>query len=316
MLTDFERFLSGRLDPITENDVFNYYDYICEREGVKPRDGGDTTLSSRTIRNYMDTLRSMFETLRRKGKISRNPFESADIKLPHREAHEKRPTEILDFAQVIHFCNTPSRFTKTGVRNRAILAVLFGGALRRTEAIDLKISDVRAVTESDGGTTIILKLWQTKAQKPQEQPLPHWAAERVLHLVQQRKFEGALLGQPLITNYRGREPDKEPDNAPMYVRTFDRLFGRMRRDAGLSNHITIHSARATAISYLFECGLPVRSIQEFSRHANSKTTEGYDRRKKRHLSVCASKALSYDKNHRVTEKVVARNQDLVVQGNC
>lgn len=310
-LNDLDRFMKGRLDLITENDVFNYFDELCERDGIAPREGDCFSLSSRTVRNQIDVLKAMFRSAKKRGAIDRNPFETADLRMPHLKSNEKRPTQMLDFEQVLEFCNTPSRFSREGVRDRAILAALFGGALRRTEVINLRICDVCRL-RTDIGEGLYLKLFNTKSQKPEEQPLPAWATERILLLVEQRLRDGAISKMPLVTQYRGRGTQKLPDNKHVPGSTFGRWFDANRRAAGLPEHITIHSARATAISYLFDLGIPLRSIQMFARHASAQTTEIYDKRNRTSVCEKAAQLLCYDKNHSNREKVVARDQHAMV----
>ncbi|NDC37340.1 MAG: hypothetical protein EBZ48_04735, partial [Proteobacteria bacterium] len=161
-----------------------------------------------------------------------------------------------------------------GVRDRALLAALFGGALRRSEAATLRLGDVR---KSNAGT-IYLYLRATKAKRDAEQALPKWAAAAVIAWVKQRATDGAGSGDFLFVGYTGRA-GKTPTPEPISASGVYKLFKLYCQRAGAGPYVTPHSARATAITRLLESGIAHREVQQFSRHASIQMVELYDKRR-------------------------------------
>lgn len=278
VLTDWERFLQIPLTEAGPDQVIDYYSYLKTLPGIKPRKSGTTLWASRTIRINMEILSGFYGYLYRRGLIKYNPVLMAAIRMPHPTKNEKRPTEALDFDRVMEFCNAPSRFKKSGIRDRGILACLFGGALRRSEVINITMDDVRLLPTKDK-PIYYLRLVNTKSGGTQEQALPDWAAERLTRIVEQRKAEDAGPTSPVFVHY---EASGKPSKNKLNTRTFRKIFSDWREHVGIGDEITPHSARATAITLLLSNGIPIREVQLFARHSSVTTTEQYD---KRHHSV-------------------------------
>lgn len=274
VLNDFYNFTGGDGLKATPDQIFNYYDDICKREGIEPRRDGNILYAARTIRSVMGVLVSYFKHHHRRGTIKTNPILVADIKMPHVRKNEKRPTEALSLDRVMAFCDAPSRFTKEGIRDRAMLACFFGGACRRGEVLNLRMNDVR-ILEGKARIVYYLRLVQTKSGMPQDQALPDWAAERVTRLVEQRKAEGAKDKSHMFVAY---SDDGKPREKRMCLQTFVKSFHFWRAHCGISRDITPHSARATAITQLLAQNIPIREVQHFARHSSVTTTEVYDKR--------------------------------------
>lgn len=271
VLLGFSEFVGGNLLETTVEDVFEYHDKLKKRDGIEPRLGGSRKLSGRTLKNTFEIINSFFNHAVKRGRIKFNPVERADVRLPHIEHNEKRATQIVDFDEVMTVCNGPSRHTKRGIRDRAILACLFGGGLRKSEVIKLNLADVMVNKKG-----LYLLLRNTKSGKTQTQALPDWASERVTRLLEVRKSEKAEAKDSLVVNYRTHK--EYPVNKPMPISTFDEIFYKWRNQAGISSYISPHSARATAISQLLALKIPIRDVQIFARHESVRTTEQYDKR--------------------------------------
>lgn len=279
VLTNWEQFIDTGLVEATPDHVIDYYSHVKTLPGIKPRKSGTTKWAARTIRITLEILGGFYGYLYRRGLIKYNPVLMASLRLPHPTRNEKRPTEALDFDRVMEFCNAPSRFKKPGIRDRAILACLFGGALRRSEVINLTMDDVRLWPTKTDKPIYYLRLVSTKSGGTQEQALPDWAAERLTRVVEQRKAENAGPTSPLFVHYQA---DGKPSETKLNTRTFRKIFSDWREHVGIGEEITPHSARATAITLLLSNGIPIREVQLFARHSSVTTTEHYD---KRHHSV-------------------------------
>ncbi len=248
---------------------------IIARHQTRKKDGLESTLSNATIAKKFAALRRMYRALMAADLgIKVNPFDSDLVPPPPKDAGRKRPTEMIDFALVKRIINLPDKLSAKGVRDRAILACFFGGGLRRSEVIALRVSDVR---KSAQGTTY-LYLRSTKARKDAEQALPKWAAAEVLALLKIRKEQKASGADYLFTAFTGRG-GKIATADPLSPAGLYLLFKDYCQRAGASQFATPHSARATAITKLLDAGIPHRKVQEFSRHSSIQMVEVYDKRR-------------------------------------
>jgi integrase len=206
--------------------------------------------------------------------ISENPFEVDKVPPPPKDAGRKRPTQMIDFDLVLDILTAPDQNTPKGRRDSAILAILFGGGIRRSELVSLRIADVR---KTSSGTTF-LYLRHTKAKRDAEQALPNWAAAPVWDLIAERRRDQASDGDYLFVGFTGRAGQrasaKPISDTGVYL-----LFKQYCMAAGAGAFATPHSARATAITKLLADGIPHREVQEFSRHASIQMVEWYDKRR-------------------------------------
>jgi len=207
--------------------------------------------------------------------IKHNPFDTDRTPPPARDAGKKRPTEMVDFELVMRVVNYPDTKHPKGRRDRAILAALFGGALRRSEVCQLTISDYRRSAQG----TPYLYLRATKARKDAEQALPTWAADALDLVVADRQLEGAFAGDPLFVAFKGKGMGRSSPREPISETALYRMFKQACMASGAGIFVSPHSARATAITKLLTEGLTHREVQEFSRHSSIQMVEVYDKRR-------------------------------------
>jgi integrase/recombinase XerD len=241
----------------------------------RKKDGLEATQSNATIHKKFAALRRIYRMLIASNLgIAENPFEVDKVPPPPKDAGRKRPTQMIDFDLVLDIISLPDQNTAKGRRDRAILAVLFGGGIRRSELVSLRIADVR---KTSSGTTF-LYLRHTKAKRDAEQALPDWAAEPLWDLIAERKRDKAADGDYLFVGFTGRAGNtmtgKPISDTGVYL-----LFKQYCMAAGAGAFATPHSARATAITKLLADGIPHREVQEFSRHASIQMVEWYDKRR-------------------------------------
>lgn len=254
------------------------------------KDGLDATQSNATIHKKFAALRRIYRMLIASNVgIAENPFEADKVPPPPKDAGRKRPTQMIDFDLVMEIVSIPNPETPKGRRDRAILATLFGGGLRRSEVVGLRIGDVK---KTSSGTTY-LYLRHTKAKKDAEQALPKWASEYLWELIKERKANKAMDGDHLFISFTGKG-GSTATTKPMSDTGVYLLFKQCCMAAGAGMYATPHSARATAITKLLADGIPHREVQEFSRHSSIQMVEWYD---KRRYSVedSPAKELSYTK---------------------
>lgn len=246
----------------------------AQRSGSK-RDGLQSTLSNATIAKKLAALRRIYKVLMAADLgIAVNPFDRDRVPAPPPRSGQKRPTEMINFEKIKHILDMPSGADNKGLRDRAMLAVLFGGGLRRSELVALRIGDVKRTQKG----TLYLLLRATKGKRDAEQALPDWAAKRVDELVAARCSQGANPADYLFVGYRG-QGGRIPSCEPISDNGLYRIFKHYCERAGINAPVSPHSARATAITKLLEQGIGHREVQEFSRHASVQMVELYDKRR-------------------------------------
>ena len=243
-------------------------------------DGHQTTLSNATIAKKFAALRRIYRMILSADlgpielKIRHNPFDTDRTPPPPKDSGRKRPTEMVDFALVKKILTTPDASTPKGLRDQAILAVLFGGGLRRSEVVNLTLADIKRSPKG----TVFLRLRATKSKKDYDQALPNWAADPLLRLLTHRQSDGAPMSAFLFVSYRGKA-GIIPTSERLSDNGLYRLFKHYCEKAGATQFLTPHSARATAITKLLADGIPHREVQEFSRHSSIQMVELYDKRR-------------------------------------
>ena len=304
---------AAKVQAVTDLHAIAYRSWLAKRPGEKPRakasaapagraitterrfrarksEGLEATQSNATIAKKFAALRRIYRMWIASGfPIAMNPFDVDRVPPPSKDAGRKRPTEMVPFELVMRVVNEADPSTPKGLRDRAILAALFGGGLRRSEVVNLRVGDVR---RSAKGTTY-LYLRTTKAKRDAQQALPRWAAEVVQSLVAQRQAERAREADYLCVSYTGKGGNT-PTPHPVSASGVYKLFKSYCARVGAGRFCTPHSARATAITRLLDAGIPHREVQEFSRHSSIQMVELYD---KRRIGVDdnAAKDLTYEK---------------------
>jgi integrase/recombinase XerD len=259
----------------------------------KKKDGLDATQSNATIHKKFAALRRIYRMLIASNLgVVENPFEADKVPPPPKDAGRKRPTQMVEFERVMEILSSPDRATPKGRRDGAILALLFGAGLRRSEVVSLRIGDVR---RTSSGTTY-LYLRHTKAKRDAEQAVPDWAARELSEVIKDRKAQKASDGDYLFVGFSG-QGGKTPTDKPMSDTGLYLLFKQYCIAAGAGAYVTPHSARATAITKLLADGIPHREVQEFSRHASIQMVEWYDKRRF-DVEQSPAKGLTYEKRRR------------------
>lgn len=237
--------------------------------------GLESTQSNATIAKKFAVLRRIYKVLLNADLgIKSNPFDSDQAPPPPKDAGRKRPTELLAFEKVKGLIEMADAESARGLRDKAILSLLFGGALRRSEVANLRVGDVRKTPSG----TVFVYLRSTKARKDAQQALPKWAAKSVAQLVLHRKKHKASEHDYLCVGFTGQAGKLETHNK-ISESSIYALFKSYCARAGLGTAITPHSARATAITKLLADGIPHRQVQEFSRHSSIQMVELYDKRR-------------------------------------
>lgn len=224
-------------------------------------------LAAATYRTRLLLVRDLFRWLVARGLVLVDPTASLRI-APRRQ---QLPRLVLSEREVERLLLAPSAGTPIGVRDRAVLSLLYSTGLRRSEVSALDLNDVDLTEE-------IVHVRRGKGGKPRLVPLGESAgADLRLYLTRGRPemaeghrmprtsalFVGA--GGPGRRNQGGR---LQPDGVSLLVR-------RTSEKAGLSRLVMAHALRHAFATHLLRAGADVRHVQRLLGHSSVVTTETY-----------------------------------------
>ncbi len=188
-----------------------------------------------------------------------------------------RALSLGELRQLLEAC-ARDRNAPKGARDAALVAVLYGCGLRRSEAVGLDVSDY----DREGADL------RVRGKGGKERLVYPWggAADALLEWLRHR--EGAsspgLLDGPLFLpiNKAGRiQPRRMSDQAVLYIL-------KRRAEQIAARAFSPHDLRRTFISDLLDAGADLASVQNLAGHANVQTTARYDRRGERAKKRAAS----------------------------
>ncbi len=172
---------------------------------------------------------------------------------------QKLPGEVLRREEVAALMRACSTRAPTGLRNRALLALLYRSGLRISEALALKPRDL----DAKAGT---VRVRQGKGGKSRTVGMDPEAFDVVARWLDTRKGLGINGTHPVFCTLKGGTVETA------YVRT---LLPRLARKAGIDRRVHAHALRHTLAVELVREGVSVAYIQRQLGHSSLGTTTKY-----------------------------------------
>lgn len=218
-------------------------------------------------RSRLHKLRVFFKWLSKDNVILSNP--ASDLEMPRVE--KRLPRAVLTEREMERVLVLPDTTDALGLRDRAMMEVLYSTGIRRNELRNLEIFDV----DPERGT---LTVNQGKGRKDRVVPIGERALEWVAKYLATARPE--LVAPPdhptLFLNERGDKFD------PVYL---THLIAGYVAGAKLGKTGACHLFRHTMATLMLEGGADVRHIQEILGHVQLSTTAIYTRVSIRHLKA-------------------------------
>lgn len=215
----------------------------------------------RVTQNYhLIALRSFLKYLAKRDIPSITPDK---IDLPKSESHS---IKFLTREQVDRLLNMPEISTPEGLRDKAILEVLFSTGLRVSELVSLNRDTINLERREFGVVG--------KGRKVRVVFLSETATSWLMRYIGSR--EDTL--SPVFIRYSGKKPDEADttgNSIRLTARSVQRLVEKYAKKAKLPIKITPHGLRHTFATDLLGNGADLRAIQELLGHKNVSTTQIY-----------------------------------------
>lgn len=266
LLTDYEYYL--RMErAMSPNTVASYcsdiqkFLAVCEVDAdkVQPDDilqylSTSKKVSERSQSRFLSALRSFYDWMQIEGYMSENPCDRVDmpklgVYLP----------SVLSVQEVEAIINSVDCSDWMGLRDKAILEVLYGCGLRVSEAVGLRISGLYL---DEGFIRII-----GKGNKERLIPLGDMACNAVRAYLDVRPQPAHPQSDDLLFLNRF---GKSFSRVSMF-----KLIKKQALIAGISKEISPHTFRHSFATHLVENGADLRVVQEMLGHESITTTEIY-----------------------------------------
>lgn len=207
-----------------------------------------------TISRYLASMKAFFGFLREKGIIAEVP--TLEAKAPR---VEKKMPEILSIEEMLRLLEQPDGGSVKGIRDKAMLELLYATGIRVSELISLRVEDINldmSYIQCDFGKKPRIIPFNEEAGKA----LEYYMLKARPVLVKDRPVD------TLFTNCSGE---------PMSRQGFWKLIKLYGDKAGIKTVITPHTLRHSFAAHLVENGADLRAVQEMMGHSDLSTTQVY-----------------------------------------
>ncbi len=223
-------------------------------------------IAKRSTARSLSSLRGLFRTLQDNHGLDGTILHA--LKSPKLDATLPRPVPAAKAMDMIGLASEADDRVWVGLRDAAVISLLYGCGLRIAEALSLDRGQVPSGTpETHSGD------WM------------HWDSLRVLGKRNKERLVPILpLVAEVIGHYLGRVPHLLGPDDPLFVgirggrldpRTVQRRVAQLRGALGLPESATPHALRHAFATHLLRDGADLRSIQDLMGHASLSSTQVY-----------------------------------------
>jgi integrase/recombinase XerD len=212
-------------------------------------------LAPSSVARRVSAVRGYYRHLLREGRVRRDPTEHLDTPRTAR-----RLPRALSLESATALLEAPDTATPGGLRDRAILELLYATGMRASECLGLRLEDLNL-----GAGYLVC------TGKGSKQRLVPVGAEAVT-------WVRAYLRDARPRHTRRRDCGRlfvNPRGGPLSRQSLWTLVRRAARAAGLKRRVSPHMLRHSFASHLLEGGADLRSVQAMLGHADISTTQIY-----------------------------------------
>ena len=212
-------------------------------------------LDSRSVARHLVTIRNFFRFAMLEGYVEDDP--AATIESPR---FRQSLPEFLSVEEVNQLLGQPDKLTVTGIRDRAMIELMYSCGLRVSELCGLRVSDLQ---REEGCLRCV-----GKGNKERLVPVGRQALEVVQSYL--REARPTLLGEHSSPHLFIGQTGNCVSRAGVW-----KLLREYGRRAGLRKSLTPHMLRHSFATHLLDRGADLRSVQMMLGHSDISTTQIY-----------------------------------------
>jgi integrase/recombinase XerD len=232
-------------EKITYNHLSAFFHLLFELE-----------LSANSSARYLSSLRGFFKYLIHNKYITRNPVDK--IETPKRK---KNIPEVLTIPEMEAVLSKPDTKEKLGLRDKAILEIMYACGLRVSELINLKVANLFFSEE-------IIRVFG-KGSKERLIPIGRSAVKWIKKYMTESRL--LLVKRTISENYVFLNNRGTKLSRMGIWKITERYF----REAEIKKKVHPHTFRHSFATHLIEGGADLRAVQEMLGHADISTTQIY-----------------------------------------
>lgn len=247
LLTDFENHLRAeQLSPRTISTYLSLLKKYLNHFQCKPK-----RISAKQIIDYLAEIQSPVTRKQARAVIGKLHFmlgQPRKMKGVPKPKQPQRVARYLNEAEIAQVLNALSN-----LKHRAILTLMYAGALRVSELLNLRVCDIN-------GHNSTVKICQSKGAKDRVVPLPPETLQLLRSYYRAYRPGWYLFAGP---------------NGKYSATSVNKVLASALNKCGLSGKITAHGLRHSRATHLINQGVDVKIIKEFLGHRKIETTEKY-----------------------------------------
>lgn len=229
-------------------------------------------LSAPTIKQRLAAVRMLFKALVREQILTINP--TAVVRGP-KHIVKRGKTPVLSAEETRTLLESIDTDTLTGLRDRALIALMVFSFARIGAAVSLRIEDI---------FTQQRRLWlrlHEKGGKRHEVPCHHTLDKYLVAYLEAAALwdqPKAFVFQTMKRKGARKSIGRQLSGCPLPQATAWQMVQRRAKEAGISTDVCNHSFRATGITTYLKSGGTLERAATIANHSSTRTTQLYDRR--------------------------------------
>lgn len=226
--------------------------------------------SMKTLARHIASVRAFHQFLLRAKAADQDP--SIHIETPK---SERSLPKVISLTEVEKLLDSPNEQTHFGLRDKAMLEILYATGIRVSELIQIDLDHVHLTM---GFVRVI-----GKSNKERVIPIGRTAGEAIKRYLQDGRLnfvDSKHKEDALFLNHQGRRLTRQG---------FWKILKKLASEAGIQQELTPHTLRHSFATHLLENGADLRAVQEMLGHADISTTQIYTNVTKTKLKEVYSK---------------------------
>lgn len=254
-ISSYKRDLNKFFEYLNENKIIDYLRFNDEKIFNYINFMKLNGASEASVARMICTLRAFYEYLKTKRLVFENPFNSIHLKKPKRNL-----PEVLTGAEVEILLETPECTDFKGIRDKAMLEVLYATGIKVTELVNLTVDDVN---------TDIGFISLEKNDERRVIPIYALAAKCLKEYIEKARTEivKSKNNRILFLNYNGEKLSRQG---------FWKILKYYKNKANIKKEITPHTLRHSFATHLLENGAKLKEIQDMLGHSSISSTYIYE----------------------------------------